>query len=664
MAVGVAAEVKSKLTVVDVVGETVQLKKAGTTLKGLCPFHGEKTPSFIVTPGRETWHCFGCGEGGDIFSFVMRRDGIAFPEALRRLAQRAGVEIDERTSREDAHRKRLHDVLDTAFAFYHAVLLNSETGAPALAYLRGRGFIDESIERAQLGFAPPDWDALVRTLERKRQIGAPELIEAGLATPRKSGRGVYDRFRGRVLFPIRDATGNATGLGGRILPAPPPPTIATPDPALAPAPDSDGPKYLNSPATPLFDKSRTLYPLDRAKAAIRKSGIAVIVEGYTDALMAHQAGFENVVASLGTALTPGQVALLTRYAAKKIVLAYDVDPAGERAGTLGVTALEALTRQLAATDAGVELDEVRVARLPDGKDPDELIRDAPDAWREAIRTAAPIVDYLIDFHARTADMRTTGGRARFIDLILPTLRTVRNPVLRDGYLQRLRQVSGVEERVLLESLHRAPEAMRGGSTGAGAGESRITAASVLGSPDAFDPKAVLRAIDPVERDILRFLLSVPETQEATAERLAPADLPSQPARELWAAMLAARADPPYTTERVFVRLAADPETQALLVALLERRDAGTDAGTTDPRVASQGIEQCLLRLELDRLEERTRWTRMELGEAERTNDREAIERLMTQEQHHNETRKSLQRRMEQASLLGRPAAARAAGGRS
>jgi DNA primase len=707
-----------------VVGETVQLKKAGTTLKGLCPFHGEKTASFIVTPARETWHCFGCGEGGDIFSFVMRRDGIAFPEALRRLAQRAGVEIDERTSREDARRKRLHEVLDTAFAFYHAVLMNSETGAPALAYLRGRGFTDETIERAQLGFAPPDWDALVRTLERKRQIGAAELTEVGLAMPRRSGRGVYDRFRGRVMFPIRDATGNATGLGGRIMPAPPPTAAETtglaastsgiaadqpargaasvpdsvapsmpsagsaaepaarsrPDaapaptaaartaaqPAAQPTPDPDGPKYLNSPATPLFDKSRTLYPLDRAKASIRKSGIAVIVEGYTDALMAHQAGFDNVVASLGTALTPGQVALLTRYAAKKIVLAYDVDPAGERAGTLGVTALEQLTRQLAATDAGVELDEVRVARLPDGKDPDEVIRETPDAWREAIRTAAPIVEYLIDFHARTADLRTTGGRARFIDLILPTLRTVRNPVLRDGYLQRLRQVSGVEERVLLESLHRSPEAPRGGSFGAGggAGESRISAASVLASPDAFDPKAVLRAIDPVERDLLRFLLSVPETQEATAERLAPTDLPSQPARELWTAMRAVRADPPYTTERVFARLATDPETQALLVALLERRDAGTDAGTTDLRVASQGIEQCLLRLELDRLEERTRWTRVELGEAERANDRPAIERLMTQEQHHNETRKSLQRRMEQASLLSRPAAARAAGGRS
>ena len=671
MTVGVAAEIKSKLTVVDVVGETVQLKKAGTTLKGLCPFHGEKTPSFIVTPARETWHCFGCGEGGDIFSFVMRRDGVAFPEALRRLAQRAGVEIDERTTREDAHRKRLHDVLDTAFAFYHAVLMNSETGAAALAYLRGRGFTDESIERAQLGFAPPDWDALVRTLERKRQIGAAELTEVGLAMPRRSGRGVYDRFRGRVLFPIRDATGNATGLGGRILPATAPmagdrapTTDDQPAHPGGPAPDSDGPKYLNSPATPLFHKSRTLYPLDRAKAAIRKSGIAVIVEGYTDALMAHQAGFDNVVASLGTALTPGQVALLTRYAAKKIVLAYDVDPAGERAGTLGVTALEQLTRQLAATDAGVELDEVRVARLPDGKDPDEVIRDAPDTWREAVRMAAPIVEYLIEFHARSADLRTTGGRARFVDAILPTLRTVRNPVLRDGYLQQLRQVSGVEERVLLESLHRAPDAPRGGAAGLGAGEGRISAVSVLSSPDAFDPKAVLRAIDPVERDLLRLLLSVPETQEATGERLAPADLPSQPARELWTAMLALRDDPPYTTERVFARLAADPETQALLVALLERRDAGTDAGTTDPRVASQGIEQCLLRLELDRLEERTRWTRVELGEAERANDRPTIERLMTEEQLHNETRKSLQRRMEQASLLSRPAAARAAGGRS
>ena len=430
--------------------------------------------------------------------------------------------------------------------------------------------------------------------------------------------------------------------------------------------DPEGPTSLNSPATPLFDKSRTLYLLDRAKAQIRKSGTAVIVEGYTDALMAHQAGFTNVVASLGTALTPGQVALLIRYAAKKIVLAYDVDAAGEKAGTLGVTALEALTRQLAAAESDVELDDVRVARLPDGKDPDEVVRESPDAWREAIRTALPIVEYLIAHHARGADLRTTGGRARFVDAILPTLRTVRNPVLRDGYLQTLRQVSGVEERVLLEALHRAPDGGRGapGAGGPGGGDGgRISVDAVMASPDAFDPRAVLRSITPVERELLRFLLLAPELQPETAERLAPADLPSTPARELWAAMLAVREAGPYTSDAVFGRL--DQETQALMAALLGGTSVSAVAGgtgRTDAGLAEQGIEQCLLRLELDRLEERDRWTRVELAEAERAADRAAIDRHMTEISHHNESRRALHRRLEQASLLARPIA-RPAGGR-
>jgi DNA primase len=655
LAVGVAAEVKSRLAVLDVVGETVQLKKAGTTYKGLCPFHQEKTPSFIVTPGRESWHCFGCGEGGDIFSFVMRRDGLAFPEALRLLAARAGVEIDERTSREDARRRRSHEIVESAIAFYHAVLTKSPTGERALAYLRGRGFSDETIEWAGLGWAPPDWDALGRTLAKRRQITTAELVEVGLATPRRGGNGAYDRFRARVIFPIRDATGNATGLGGRVLRG-------------EDGTEPEGPKYLNSPATPLFDKSRTLYLLDRAKAAIRKSGTAVIVEGYTDALMAHQAGFTNVVASLGTALTPGQVALLIRYAAKKIVLAYDVDPAGEKAGTLGVTALEALTRQLATAEADVELDEVRVARLPDGKDPDEVVRESPDAWREAIRTALPIVEYLIAHHARGADLRTTGGRARFVDAILPTLRTVRNPVLRDGYLQTLRQVSGVEERVLLEALHRAPDGGRGaggpGARGSGAGDGgRISVDAVMASPDAFDPRAILRSITPVERELLRFLLLAPELQAATAERLAPADLPSTPARELWAATLAVRAAGPYTSELVYARL--DAETQALMAALLGGTGSaalGRTTGRPDAGLAEQGIEQCLLRLELERLEERDRFSRIELAEAERAGDRATVDRFMTEISHHNESRRALHRRLEQASLLAKPVA-RPAGGR-
>ena len=220
MAVGTVAEIKGRLPVADVVGETVQLRKAGTTLKGLCPFHGEKTPSFVVTPGRDTWHCFGCGKHGDIFTFVMERDSVDFPEALKVLAGRAGVEIDERSRREDAHNARLREVMEGAIAFYHAVLMHSKPGEPALAYLRGRGFTDTTIEAQQLGWAPAGWDQLVRQLASKRQVTPGELLEVGLASPRQRGNGVYDRFRERVIFPIRDANGHPVGLGGRVLPIP------------------------------------------------------------------------------------------------------------------------------------------------------------------------------------------------------------------------------------------------------------------------------------------------------------------------------------------------------------------------------------------------------------------------------------------------------------
>src|SRR4051794_29766184 len=437
LAVGVAAEVKNKLSVVEVVGETVSLKKAGTTYKGLCPFHGEKTPSFVVTPQRETWHCFGCGLGGNIFSFVMQRDSVTFPEALRTLAQRAGVEIDERSQREDAHKARLRSVLESAIAFYHAVLTGSNTGAPALEYLRGRGFSDETIETYQIGWAPSGWDQMTRTLGTKRDVRPDELVEVGLASPRQNGRGgVYDKFRARVTFPIRDQNGNAVGLGGRLL-------------------EGDGPKYLNSPATPLFDKSRTLYLIDKAKGPIRKSGQAVIVEGYTDALMAHQAGFENVVASLGTALTPNQIGLLTRYA-KRIALAYDVDPAGEKAGTVGVTALAGLITQLQGDDSGVKLEDVRVARLPDGKDPDEVIRDDPSAWESAVGRGKPLVEYLIDHHASRHDLQTPTGRIAVGGRGIPSVPDIPAPPRRDGADRVRRRGHPVDPR------HRRPAPARRG----------------------------------------------------------------------------------------------------------------------------------------------------------------------------------------------------------
>ena len=635
LAVGVAAEIKNKLSVVDVVGETVQLKKAGTTFKGLCPFHGEKTPSFTVTPGRDSWKCFGCGEGGDVFSFVMKRDGLSFPEALKVLATKAGVELDERTTREDARRARLRDVLESAIAFYHAVLTGSKTGQAALDYLRGRGFSDETIQKHQLGYAPGGWDTLARQLAAKRQIRADDLVEVGLAQPRQSSRGgVYDRFRERVIFPIRDMNGGPVGLGGRVL------EIAADD-------DRDhGPKYLNSPATPLFDKSRTLYLIDRAKASIRKTNQAVIVEGYTDALMAHQAGFENVVASLGTALTPGQVGLLTRYG-KRIALAYDVDAAGEKAGTFGVNSLESIIPQLAAAETGVELDEVRVVRLPDGKDPDEVVRDSPDRWREEIRTAQPIVDYLIDHHARANDLKTPGGKARFVDAIVPTLRAIPNPVMRDAYLQAIHRVSGVEERSVLEILHRRPEAA--------AVQGRITADAVIGAADALPIDRILAAITPIEEELLRLILLVPEQQLRAADEIGPEQLPSTPARELFRAIVQQRVandegvNAPFSMSALMAGL--DDEIRGLAQAILAR--PSPDLARVGAERITYAVDRCLLRLERARLDERADWVAGELLAAEGRGDRETVVGLVDLQRQNNESRRAVDRQIEQATVLVR-----------
>ncbi len=628
MSVGVTAEVKSKLSVVEVVGETVSLKKAGTTYKGLCPFHGEKTPSFVVTPGRENWHCFGCGLGGDIFSFVMQRDGVPFVEALRTLAQRAGVEIDERTKREDARKARLRTVLDSAIAFYHAVLTSSKTGAAALEYLHGRGFTDETIETHQLGWAPSGWDSMTRTLATKRDVRPEELVEVGLASPRTSGRGgVYDKFRARVLFPIRDASGHAVGLGGRLL-------------------EGEGPKYLNSPATPLFDKSRTLYLIDRAKGPIRRQKLAVIVEGYTDALMAHQAGFDNVVASLGTALTPGQVALLTRYA-ERIVLAYDVDAAGEKAGTLGVTALAELIRQLQADASGVKLEDVRVARLPAGQDPDEVVRETPAAWPTIISAAKPLVDYLIGHHAERFDLKQSSGRIGFVDAVMPSIRDIDDPLRRDEALQEVRRVSGVEERVLRQVLDRRLAATGPGR--AGDRQSRISADSVLSSPDALPIRDILRGVTPVEAELLRLLLIVPDVQLRVVEELGPDQLPSTLARELYRAIVLQRAPndagvhPPFDRDALLLGL--DTETRAL---------AQASYAVGGPMPEAREVDRLLIDLEIDQIRDLADYNEAALLEAERDGDAEAIATLMAKGRQINETRRSLDRRRDQTRLLAGP----------
>lgn len=663
------AEIKSKVDLVDLIGESVNLRKAGQSFKGLCPFHGEKTPSFIVTPARESWKCFGCGKGGDVFSFVMERDGVTFPEALRRLAARAGVELDERTTREDARRKRLSTLLESAIAWYHAVLTASRTGEAALAYLHGRGFTDATIETHQLGFAPQAWDGLARALIGRRGATEEDLIETGLANrsqrgPRGTTRGaissdgrgaggatqprgatrpgVYDVFRGRVMFPIRDASGHPTGFGGRIL---------------APSEDGREPKYLNTRATPLFDKSRTLYLIDRAKGPARRLGRAVIVEGYTDALMAHQAGFENVVGGLGTALTAGQVELVTRYA-PAVALAYDVDPAGQGAGTFGATELSALIGEIERSPHRGRLTDVGVVRLPEGKDPDEVIRADPELWRAAADAPQPIMEYLIDHYVSRFGVRAQSGRERVVAALLPVLRTVSDPTRRDGYVRELARRALVDDRVIVEALRGAARSTGRGQTGTGSGTggstfagshtgARINLDAVLAGPDVLDPRAVEATLLPAEAALLRLVLVRPDLQPQAAEAMAPDDLETTPARELWQAMTADRAtDPAGRFERDRFLTALDPALAGLARALYARTVPESD----DPELA---VRQCLLALRKRRLEETLDFKRAELAEAEASPDPALRARLGVEIRALQARRIDLDRSRETTTLLTR-----------
>ena len=633
MSIGAAAEIKQKLDLVELIGETVQLRRAGTSWKGLCPFHGEKTPSFVVTPARESWKCFGCGRGGDLFTFVMDRDSVDFPTALRTLAGRAGVELSERTSREDAERKRLREVMEAAISFYHLVLTTHRAGEGALAYLHGRGFTDATIATFQLGYAPASWDALAKALRGRRGATDADLEAAGLAIRRPRGGGVYDRFRDRVIFPIRDASGHPTGLGGRVLGAH--------DPA------TQGGKYLNTPSTLLFDKSRTLFLIDRAKAGIRRTGRAVLVEGNTDALMAHQAGFDNVVGTLGTALTAGHVELVTRYA-PRIALAYDVDSAGQDAATFGARELTALVGEIERSEHRGRLTDVDVVRLPEGKDPDEVIRETPEVWREATEHPQAIMDFLIDRAASRSDLRTVPGKERFVNALVPTLRSVSDPVRRDAYVQSLARRAGLDERTILAAIRRPePSGTRTRGTDARAG-ARIDLEAVLAQPGAVDPRATADLLEPAERALLRLLLVHPELVPGVSARLRPELLVTAPARELWRAMEEAAVLPVPPDRTAFIA-GLEPTVAEVARALHARPDPVPG----DPHELEQAIGQSILTLERARLAEAVEHARAEVAEAEAAvpPDPAETERLRRELLGLQQRRLDLDRRHQATSLL-------------
>jgi len=582
----------------------------------------------------------------------MERDSIDFAEALRRLAQRAGVELSERTSREDAQRKRLRDVLDAAIAFYHRVLTESHHGQPALDYLRSRGFTDETISAQLLGYSVDSWDILSRALIEKRNFKLEDLEAAGLVTRRRGGRGAYDRFRGRIIFPIRDASGNATGLGGRI--------IGSEKDARQDGRDP-GPKYLNSPATLLFDKSRTLYLIDKAKSAIRKQGVAVFVEGNTDALMAHQQGFENVVGTLGTALTAAQIELVTRYA-PRIAMAYDVDAAGHGAATFGATELSALVGEIERSAHKGRFTDVGVVRLPDGRDPDEVMRDDPALWKQAADNPQPIVEYLIDNFAKRHDPRTLAGREKLVASVMPTIKRVTNPTQRDGYLQLLARRSGVEERVLLEELKRPDEVGRMGGRPESHVGAKINLEAVLSSPDALDPESVGQLIRRAEFSLLRLLLLRPylrsELDAGVDERI---EFVSTPAREIWTRLQ----EQPIAG---FDRQAFVDSLDDTLAGVVRTMFADLEPLPDDDMALRQALDQSLLTLRRNRMDEEIGAKEFDIREAEAAGDRQTADALLREVRDLKQRRLDLDRRRNETTVLSQkrstptPAAAGATGG--
>jgi DNA primase len=444
--VGVVDEIKERLDIVDVISSYVALKKAGRNYKALCPFHSEKTPSFVVFPDTQTWHCFGaCGTGGDAFSFVMRRENVEFGEALRILAERAGVPLAPRGEGtvEAKLRDRLRKINTLAAEYFHYLLLQSPEGAGARHYLTRRGISEETSQRFQLGYARDEWQALGNHLTSKG-YSWPDLLEAGLVIEREGG-GYYDRFRGRLVFPIRDRAGYVVGFGARAL-------------------DDSLPKYLNSPQTAVFDKSAVLYGIDQAKKAIREQGYAVIVEGYVDVLMAHQHGRNNVVASMGTALTEKQIRVIKKLT-KRLVLALDADAAGDQATLRGLElAKETFDRRAVPvpTWRGLihyedQLDaEIRVVTLPSGLDPDEVIKGDIAAWDALIEQALPVVEYYLQALVSKFDLDSPKDKVAAAREVLPLIKEIGSAVERSHYLQRLARMLQVNEQALQQELQSKP----------------------------------------------------------------------------------------------------------------------------------------------------------------------------------------------------------------
>ena len=421
-------EVRERAAILDVISDYVNLRKSGANYQGICPFHGEKTPSFNVNPAREIFHCFGCGVGGNVFTFIMKVEGLTFPEAVKFVAKRVGVEIEDRPltateQKKQDEREQFYRINEQAARFYRRVLLEDEAGEAGRLYLERRGVDAATSEAYRLGFAPDRWDGLVRFLQQQG-VPLPLAEKLGIIRQREGG-GYYDIFRNRLIFTIADPQGRPIGFGGRVL-------------------DDSLPKYINSPESPVYHKSEVLFGVDLARQSMRVEGTAIIVEGYFDHLALYQAGVKNAVATCGTALTPGHLKLLQRYAGRFFTL-FDSDSAGKKAT---FRAMELFLGENVPAS---------VVELSAGEDPDSFLRkEGVEAFASRLKAARPIFEYFFRDLVQGTDTGSVAGKVAVIDRLMPFLTRITNPVERDLYVREIARVLGVEERALLRKLGKGP----------------------------------------------------------------------------------------------------------------------------------------------------------------------------------------------------------------
>ncbi|MFC1618154.1 DNA primase [Patescibacteria group bacterium] len=569
-------QIKERVDVAELIGEYVPLKKAGTNFKGLCPFHNEKSPSFMVSPDKQIWHCFGCGKGGDAFSFLMEKEGMDFPEALRTLAKRTGIQLKPRNPKIWTRKNKLFEISNLASRYFSKAFLESREAEIARQHIAKRKFTPEILKEFQVGYSPDSWDIVSKFLRSKEYIDE-DIFAAGL-TVKKDNGGYYDRFRGRLMFPIKNLHGDVVAFGARTL-------------------KNEDAKYINTQETEIYQKSWVMYGLYDARGEIRKKDLAIIVEGYTDVMASHQVGITNVVASSGTALTEGHLRLLKRYT-KKLTLAFDMDLAGDMATKRGISL------------ALAEGFDVSVVRLPAGKDPADLAIEDAKAWQQAIKTRQPIMEYFFDSAFTGKDVNNVEDKKTITRELLPVIKKIENEVERHHYLQSLAGKLSVPEETLREALEKT----------------RLK--RVQPTPKS-ENKAGQKEQDLLAKRFLGLALKMPDEMEYVLDHFDKEFLPSEELRKLYIKLETFyNTNRSYTAKQFAQSLSTESNLQTDLVPQLLLY-IEKDFATVDPETMSQELKTCVSLLRRDFLKSQLRKISEQLASAEKESQSSQVAELST-----------------------------------